>query len=128
MRSCSQGLRILVVDDNVDAAETLELILRLAGHEVVVAFDGIEALAMFAEFQPDVAILDLGLPGIDGFEVALRVRADERFRSIPLIAHSGYSLPSHRERSRAVGFTHHLAKPIDMNQLRAILAEIAPRK
>src|SRR3954469_981507 len=114
-------LRILVVDDNIDAADLLGALLETMGHSVVVAHDGAQGLAQFEAFTPDIAILDLGLPEIDGFTLASLVRAQERFSSIPLIALSGYSQPADVERSRASGFTYPLAKPADFAHLTRII-------
>ena len=120
---CS-GLRILLVDDDASACDALAVLLRSQGHDVVMAHDGLDGFAKVAEVLPDVAIFDLGLPELDGWELASRVRADARFRSIPLIALSGYTEPEHVARSRAVGFDHHLAKPADWDELRAVLISV----
>jgi len=118
-------VRILVVDDNVDAAEMMAEILSSMGHEVSVAHDGAAGLAQFLSFGPELAILDLGLPEIDGYALARQVRADPRFAATPLVALSGYAQQEDLERSRAAGFTYHLAKPADWNRLEAILASHA---
>lgn len=111
----SSGLRVLVVDDNADAAELFSEILREAGYVVDVAADGIEALACALRSPPDVALVDIGLPGIDGYELARRLRAacPGCFR---LIALTGYG--PDRERSCAAGFDLHLSKPIDIDGLK----------
>jgi len=115
------ALRILVVDDNVDAADMLGELLEAMGHKVVVVHDGAKGLAQFDAFTPDLAILDLGLPEIDGFTLATRVRSEPRFQSIPLIALSGYTQPADVERSHAAGFTYHLGKPADFPRLTEII-------
>jgi signal transduction histidine kinase/ActR/RegA family two-component response regulator len=102
--------RILVVDDNADAAQMLQLLLELTGHEVCVAFSGADGIALAEQCMPDVAFVDLSMPGIDGYEVARRLR--QRFGScLRLVAVSGFSLEEHQERSRQAGFDEHLVKP-----------------
>jgi CheY-like chemotaxis protein len=115
------GRRILVVDDNVDAAEMLAILLRRRGHLVEVAYDGPSALDVFDRFRPDAALLDIGLPVMDGYELAERVlrRAE---RAILLVAVTGYGQDTDRERSRAAGFAHHLVKPVNTRELVSILA------
>jgi len=116
--------RILVVDDNQDAAETLGELLRTLGAVVVTAHSGPDALAAFAAHRPDVVLLDLGLPGMDGFEVARRLRADAG-NAVQLIAVSGWGQEGDRRRARLAGFDHHLVKPPDIEQLHRLL-EAAP--
>jgi PAS domain S-box-containing protein len=118
--------RILVVDDNTDGAETLSILLSLSGHTVRVANDGPTALVAAGEFRPDVVLLDIGLPGLDGYEVARRLRARPEFRSTRLVALTGWGQQSDRERSRAAGFDYHAVKPIDPGELRKVLAASAP--
>jgi PAS domain S-box-containing protein len=118
--------RILVVDDNVDAAQTLELLLRTLGHDTRIAYDGANALQSAEDFHPDVVLLDIGMPGIDGYEVARRLRA---ICSPPpqIIAITGWGQEADRERSREAGFDVHLVKPIDPRELlQAMDAEPAP--
>lgn len=115
-------MRILIVDDNADAAEMMGDILRTMGHVVAVATDGAAGLEQFERFHPELAILDLGLPGIDGYSLARRVRAEPEFRATPLIALSGYTQAEDIARSREAGFTHHLAKPADWKRLEAIIS------
>jgi CheY-like chemotaxis protein len=121
-------LRILVVDDNVDAAEMLALALESLGHAVDVAHDGLTALDRFNAFAPDLAILDLGLPEIDGFTLAIKVREQPRFSSIPLVALSGYAAPEDIVKSRAAGFTYHMAKPAQLDRITAIIDTHRTRK
>ncbi len=118
-------MRILIVDDNADAADMMADILRSMGHETAVAHDGATGLAQCIAFGPDLAILDLGLPEIDGYALARQIRAEPRFAAMPLIALSGYAQREDIERSKAAGFTHHLAKPADWKRLEAILASYA---
>ena len=106
--------RVLIVDDNRDAAELLEEGLRGAGHVTRVAFDGPTALRLAAELLPDVALLDIGLPVMDGFELARRLRELPGLAALRLVALTGYGQPSDRERSRVAGFDEHLTKPVEL--------------
>nr|MBA2320845.1 response regulator [Deltaproteobacteria bacterium] len=115
-------LRVLVVDDNVDAAEAIALMLGLEGHAVRVAHDGRSALALAAEEAPDVVLLDIGMPGMNGYEVARELR-DRAARPRPfLVALTGWGADSDRSRSRDAGFDEHLVKPVDVHDLVALLA------
>jgi len=114
-------LRVLVVDDNHDAVETLALLMRLEGHNVAVAFDGANALAEAAKFQPQVVLLDIGMPGMDGYQVAHELRAREPKRSMVILALTGYGQPEDRARAEAAGFTGHLTKPVPPELLFAAL-------
>jgi CheY-like chemotaxis protein len=120
-------LRVLVVDDNLDAAESLVMLLGLDGHEVRMAHSGVEALEAAAVFRPEVVLLDIGLPGMDGYEVARRLREQNDGAETLLVAMTGYGQEEDRRRSRAAGFHRHLVKPVDLNDLRALLASSAPR-
>jgi signal transduction histidine kinase/CheY-like chemotaxis protein len=113
--------RVLVVDDNADAAESLAVLLRMSGHEVEVAYNGPTALEAADSFRPEVVLLDIGLPELDGYEVARRLRENPRTQAALLIAVSGYGQDTDRDRSREAGFAHHLVKPIDFADLRALL-------
>jgi CheY-like chemotaxis protein len=115
------GIRVLVVDDNVDSAESMALLLSLDGHEVRTAFDGPGALARAAEFGPEAVLLDIGLPGMDGYEVARRMRELPGLENALMIAITGYGQDDDRARSRAAGFDHHLVKPVDPEALSALL-------
>ena len=119
--------RILIVDDNRDAADSLALILRLKGGDVRVEYEGHAALATAAEFGPAVVLLDIGLPGMSGYEVAHELRRQPGGENFLLVATTGWSQPSDRERSRAAGFDHHLVKPIEPAALLTLLGEPAPR-
>jgi signal transduction histidine kinase/ActR/RegA family two-component response regulator len=119
-RASAPARRVLVVDDNEDAAEMLAEALRWLGHEVAVANDGASALGMVASFRPDVALLDIGLPGIDGYELARALRA--RLSPAPrLLALSGYGQDRDRVQSREAGFDVHLVKPVDLEVLATLL-------
>jgi PAS domain S-box-containing protein len=114
--------RILVVDDNHDAAETLSLVLSNMGHEVLALFDAASALQQATRFAPDVAVLDIGLPVVDGYELAVRFRELFGADACPrLIALTGYGQQSDRERSRAAGFSDHLLKPVDVDRLLEVI-------
>jgi CheY-like chemotaxis protein len=111
------GQRILVVDDNLDALHLLADLLRLPGHEVRTASDGAQALETIQQFTPDVAVLDIGLPVIDGYELATRLRSQLADKPLTLIALTGYGQRHDQERSRRAGFDHHLVKPVDAQTL-----------
>ncbi len=120
-------LRILVVDDNVDAAEALAALLEISGHATWLAHTGQDALSVAAEQRPDVLLLDIGLPGIDGYEVARRIRAD---RSVPqplLVALTGWGAEEDRRKGRDAGFDEHLVKPVDHTRLSTLLRAV-PRR
>ena len=116
------GCRVLVVDDNHDAAEATSVLLELSGHEVKMVGDGAEALASAPIYAPDVVLLDIGLPGMDGYEVAVRLRRMEQTRNSCLIALTGYGQPADRARAREAGFDHHLTKPADPDELLGLVA------
>jgi CheY-like chemotaxis protein len=120
-RTQKQHKRVLVVDDSVDQAESLSKLLALLGHEVSVARDGQQALDVAAEFQPDVALVDIGLPRMNGYEVAKRLRQQARFKNLVLVAQTGWGGTDDRQRSQDAGFDHHVVKPIDIEELTAIL-------
>jgi|GEM_PF-905382 len=122
--SKSAGVRVLVVDDNVDSAESMALLLSLDGHDVRTAFDGPSALAVAAEFQPEAVLLDIGLPGMDGYEVAKQMRGLPGLQKALMIAVTGYGQADDRARSKAAGFDHHLVKPVDPEILSALLAAL----
>jgi CheY-like chemotaxis protein len=104
--------RILVVDDNTDAAQSLALLLELAGHDVRVAHDGVETLAVASEFEPEVVLLDLGMPKMDGYETARRLRNESWGQQVMLVALTGWGQQRDRERTAEAGFDLHLVKPI----------------
>jgi len=117
----SEGLRVLVVDDNHDAAELLGMLVEHWGHQVAMAHDGVEALEVAARFRPQVLLLDLGLPRLDGYEVARKLREDPGLADAMLVAVSGYGRAEDRQRTREAGFDDHLVKPVDHEVLRKLL-------
>ncbi|HEX4884099.1 MAG TPA: response regulator [Casimicrobiaceae bacterium] len=116
------GLTVLVVDDNADVAESTAILLRSAGCDVYVAGDGKAALAKFDSLRPDAVLLDIGLPGMDGYQVAARMRERPEHRGTLIVAVSGYGQDEHQARSRAAGVDHHLVKPIDPAVVMTLLA------
>lgn len=119
--------RVLVVDDNVDTAHGLSRLLGRRNYVVEVAFDGYAAMEAAEKFAPAIMLLDLGLPGMNGYELATRFRADTRFQHAALIAISGYGQDEDRVRSRAAGFDHHLTKPVDLSELETLLEQAVRR-
>ncbi len=116
--------RILVVDDNRDAASSLARVLeRLYGQEVRVVHDGPEALVAAGEFRPEIVLLDIGMPGMDGYEVAGRLRSRPEFAEMTLVALTGWGQETDRQKSRAAGFNCHLVKPVDPEAIRSLLAD-----
>jgi two-component system CheB/CheR fusion protein len=118
------GRRVLVIEDNLDVANSLRDALVLGGHTVAVAYNGPEGLARAREFKPEVVFCDIGLPGMDGFEVARAFRADETLKNIVLVALSGYALPEDLQRAAEAGFQHHLVKPPNLEKLEQLLAKL----
>lgn len=118
--------RILIVDDNVDAAETLGMLLELSGHEIRTAHTGPDAVTAVREYAPEVVFLDIGLPGMDGYEVARTVRADESREPargrIVLVALTGWGTAADQLKSRDAGFDVHLTKPIQLSVIEGVLA------
>ncbi|HEX4025094.1 MAG TPA: ATP-binding protein [Steroidobacteraceae bacterium] len=121
------GVRILVADDNRDAAQTLALILELAGHEVHTAYDGAEALQMAEQFRPQVALLDIGMPRLDGYQTARRLREHPWGRSMLLVAITGWGQAHDRRQSHDAGFDRHLVKPVDPQALKRLIEQTARR-
>jgi CheY-like chemotaxis protein len=113
--------RVLVVDDNRDAAESMGMLLSVWGHDIRTAHDGPSALSVASEFQPEFVLLDIGLPGMDGYEVARRLQDLPGLRSAVLVAMTGYGQEEDKLRSRAAGFARHLVKPADPLKLRALI-------
>ena len=119
----TQALKVLVVDDNKAAAEVLAAALDVLGHAPRVAFDGQAALDALAGFEPDLVILDIGLPGMDGFEVARAIRARPQTATVHIVALSGWGRPEDRRLAIEAGFDRHYAKPIGLDELEVILRE-----
>ena len=119
-----KALRILLVDDNVDAASMLAMLLESCGHSVMVEYGGREGLARATAERPDVCLLDIGLPGLDGIELARCLRRLPQTAGAVLIAATGYGQESDRERTRSAGFDHHLVKPLDLKHLFSILEQL----
>jgi signal transduction histidine kinase/DNA-binding response OmpR family regulator len=117
--------RVLVVDDNCDAAESLAILLRLGGHEVQIAHDGYAALQLARDFVPEVALLDIGLPGLDGYELAKKLRDRPETSTCLMVAVSGYGQDEDRNRSRQASFEHHLTKPVDYASLEKVIQSIS---
>ena len=115
--------RVLVVDDNVSSAETLALLIGLSGHQARVAHTGFAALEAVESQRPDIVLLDIGLPGMDGYEVARRLRQGDGNGEILLVAVTGYAQDDDRRKATAAGFNHHLVKPLNLEQLEAILLD-----
>jgi CheY-like chemotaxis protein len=113
--------RVLVVDDNLDAAHALRLLLESDGHQFVVAADGAAGLAAALEHRPDVVLLDIGLPKLNGYEIATRIRADPSLKGMTLVAITGYGQMQDRARASASGFDHHLVKPVEFKALQELL-------
>ncbi len=113
--------RVLIIEDNIDAADSLREALRFGAHEVEVAYNGPQGLALARDFRPEVVLCDIGLPGMDGYDVARAFRAEEDLRDTLLVALSGYTLPDDLERARAAGFDVHLAKPPNLGKLEELL-------
>ena len=115
--------RILVVDDNKDAANALNLLLQSLGHETRVVYDGMASLGVAAEFRPDIVLLDIGMPGLNGFEVARHLSALKKERNFRIIAMTGWGQASDKEKSREAGFDLHLVKPVDAKDLARVVNE-----
>ena len=117
-------LKVLVVDDNADAAEMLGMLLASHGHEVVIEHDSLRALDRARSVRPDVCLLDIGLPEMDGKELARRLRAQPETRAAVLVAVTGYGQQQDREEAFAAGFQHHLVKPVNFDHLIGVLESL----
>jgi len=120
----SRRLRVLVVDDNADSADSLAMLLELMGHASTIARDGEQAVDLAASYLPDVILMDIGLPGVDGYEASRRIRAQVPHRDVLLVALTGWGQAADRERSRQAGLDQHLVKPIDPEHLESLLASL----
>ncbi len=123
--SATRPLRILVVDDQMDTVLSLSMLLNASGHDVRAAHDGLTALDAALEHRPDVVLLDIGLPGLNGYEVAKQVRLHPLLKHVVLVALTGYGRDSDRQASMEAGFDHHVVKPLHLNQLELILAGVS---
>jgi CheY-like chemotaxis protein len=124
----ARSLRVLVIEDDADMRDSMRDLLHLWGHVPEGAADGLEGLAQVLLFKPDVALVDLGLPRMDGYEVARQIRGQEGGRDVLLIALSGYGQPADREAADAAGFDQYIVKPPDLVQLESLLAREANRR
>jgi two-component system CheB/CheR fusion protein len=118
-----EALRVLVVEDNHDQADSLAIILRAWGYDVRVAYDGLEALSIVTQFAPNVILTDIGLPGMDGFQLAEKLRRLAETKNALLVAVTAYSDPVTRRRSTAAGIKRHFVKPLDLDAIKKVLAE-----
>ncbi|WP_116138751.1 ATP-binding protein [Trinickia diaoshuihuensis] len=121
------GRRVLLVDDNVDGVQALAELLRECGHRVEAVFDPASALRLVPRFEPEIAVIDIGLPGMDGYELVRRLRAEQASRSCLFVALTGYGQDADRQRSRAAGFHHHFVKPLDPGRLLSLIDGVTPR-
>ena len=120
-QSASTTRRILIADDNPDAATSLSLLLELMGHTTHVVHDGIEAVEVAAEFQPDIILLDIGMPRLNGFEACGRIRAQPANKNIVIAALTGWTQDEKRQRSEEAGFDFYLIKPVEPDALQEVL-------
>ena len=111
------------MDDNRDSANSLAMLLKLTGHDVHTAYDGLEAVEAAATLQPDVILLDIGMPRLNGYEAARRIREQPRHKGLTLVALTGWGQEEDRRRSEDAGFDAHLVKPVDLAALTKLLAE-----
>jgi CheY-like chemotaxis protein len=118
--------RILIADDNADSAESMGMLLRLMGNDVRIASDGLEAVEQAAIFQPDIVLLDIGMPRLDGYEAARRIRSQSWSRDTLLVAVTGWGPSDDDEEATAAGFDRHFTKPLDPAELRRLIAETRP--
>ena len=119
------SLRVLVVDDNVDAAEALGLLLQATGHDARMAYDGVSAVIVALEFRPNVVLLDIGLPGLDGYEVAKRLRQDASLDGVVLIAITGCGQETVKQRTHEAEFDRHFVKLVDPQALMKLLRSLS---
>jgi CheY-like chemotaxis protein len=122
--SSQSSRRILIVDDNEDSAMTLSVLFEISGDETQTADDGLKAIAAAETFKPDVALLDIGLPGLSGYEVAQSIRAQPWGKTMVLVALTGWGQDEDRQKSKAAGFNAHMVKPVDHEALLALLDEL----
>ena len=118
--------RVLIVDDNRDAAKLLGMTLRVLGNEVATAHDGLEAVRAAESLRPNVVVMDLGMPRLNGYEAARRIRSEPWGRDMLLVALTGWGQAEDRERTKEAGFDRHLVKPVEPRELQRLLAEGQP--
>ena len=116
--------RVLIIDDYADIAESLRELLELNNHEVAVAYNGPDGIAKAREFRPEILLCDIGLPRMNGYEVARAFRRDKELSNVYLVAMTGYALPEDLQRAADAGFDCHLAKPVEIDKLNSILAQL----
>ncbi len=120
--------RVLIVDDNEDALSSLSMLVRVLGNEICRARDGLEAVAAAEQFRPEIVLMDIGMPNLNGYEAAKRIRAEPWGADILLVATTGWGQEEDRRRSKQAGFDHHLVKPVEPEKLREILAAPVARQ
>jgi len=123
-KNLRRTLRVLVVDDNEDSAATLGMLLNTMRHDVRIAHDGLDAINVADEFRPNVILLDIGLPKLNGYETAESIRRKPWGKDVVIIATTGWGQVEAKERSKKAGFNYHMVKPVDLNALRSILASL----
>ena len=128
MSATANPCRVLIVDDHVDNVESLSMFVRLLGHEVDTASDGLEALEVARRFRPDLVLLDIGLPKLDGYEVAERLRAGDAGADMVLVAITGWAQEEEKVRAAKAGFDHHLTKPVDPARIESIIGSVCARR
>ena len=121
-------LRVLIVDDNQDASETLATLLELSGHIACVANDGEQALALASSFQPDVVLCDIGLPGLNGYDVCRQLKAVVSSRATCVIAVTGWAQDKDKQKALEAGFDHHMVKPVEPLALFGLLGRVSATK
>ena len=119
--------RVLVVDDNKDSAQTLAMMLKIMGNDIRTAHDGLEAVEKAQEYLPNVILLDLGMPKLNGYDVCRRIREQTWGLNMVIIALTGWGQAEDRQRTKEAGFDHHLVKPVDVAKLKELLDEAAKR-
>jgi CheY-like chemotaxis protein len=119
-----KGCRVLIVDDNVDAADSLAAILQARGHDVKVVYDPVAALRLAEDFAPEFALLDIGLPVMDGYELAIQLRQTPGASGSRFVALTGYGQQGDREKSFAAGFDHHMVKPVPVDELVRLMERV----
>jgi signal transduction histidine kinase/ActR/RegA family two-component response regulator len=127
-RPAGKGCRVLVVDDNVDAAQSLAVLLEMSGHAIELAYDGEAALEAAIHHRPELVLLDIGLPGLDGYQVAQRIRRQSSLKNTVLVALTGYGAAADRQRSQQAGFDYHLVKPANLDEIEEILRGVMRKK